>query len=208
MKNKVLWVHLLWPVVLVITACGTNTKLLKAWTDETYAGGPLRNVLIIGVSNDPGKRRNLEDAFTRALQQNKVGALSSLEIMPADVKITRETVESAISGRNIDAVLVTHLVRAEEKTFYSGPHPTEYRSKRAFQQNLWQHYDSVYDYTHDPSRYKERRSVVLESNIYDAETAKLVWSIQSETLDPKSATEVIQSLGLLIIESLKKEKFI
>ncbi len=208
MKQNALFANIVGLLALALTACSSDTKLLKAWSDDTYTRGPFRNVLIIGVSNEPSKRKMLEDAFAKAFKQKKVSALSSLVIMPADVKITKQTVESAISGRNIDVVLVTHLVRAEEKTFYSGPHPSTYRSERAFRQNLWQHYDSVYDYTQDPSLYKKKRSVVLESNIYDVKTAKPIWSIQSETLDPKSANEVIQSLGLLIIESLRKEKLI
>lgn len=208
MKQNILFANLVALIVLTLTACSTDTKLVKSWSDDTYTRGPLRNVLIIGVSNEPSKRRLLENAFTKAFKQNKVDALASLAIMPADVKIAKQTVQSAISGRNIDAVLVTRLVRVEDKTFYSGPHPTTYRSERQFRQDLWQHYDSVYDYAHDLSLHKKQRSVVLESNIYDAKTAKLIWSIQSETLDPKSPNEIIRSLGLLIIENLKKDKLI
>lgn len=208
MKQSILAANIVSLGLLALTACGTDTKLLKAWSDDTYARGPLRSVLIIGVSKEPSKRKMLEDSFTGAFKRNEVSALSSLAIMPADVKITKQTVESAISGRDVDAVLVTHLVRVEDKSFYTGPHPSTYRSEREFRQSLWQHYDSVYDYTHDPNLYKKQRSVVLESNIYDVKTAKLIWSIQSETLDPKSADEIIRSLGQLIIERLSKEKLI
>ena len=208
MKQNLLFANLVCLIVLALTACTTDTKLVKAWSDDTYTRGSLRSVLIIGVSDQPSKRRILENSFTKAFKQNRVDALSSLAIMAAETKITKQTVESAISDRNIDAVLVTHLVRVEDKTFYSGPHPSTYRSEREFRQNLWQHYDSVYDYAHDPSLYKKHRSVILETNLYDAKTAKLIWSIQSESLDPRSADEIVQSLGRLIVESLKKQKLI
>ena len=48
----------------------------------------------------------------------------------------------------------------------------------------------------------------LETNVYDVASGKLVWSMQSESVDPQSASQVIKDQIKLVIETLEKRSLL
>ena len=198
-------------MMLALAACNTTQiKLVQVRSDYGYSDGrgPFRSMLIIGVSEQSDERQLLESIFTKTLSSTGIQALSSLEIMSTGTEISEETVGAAIAGKNIDAVLVVRFVRLEEQKLYHGPDPTTYRSERELRRNLWDYYSMTYDYTSDESLHTEDLVAVLESSVYDAETAELIWAVQSHSINPKSLDAEFRSLSELITESLKSAKLI
>jgi hypothetical protein len=49
--------------------------------------------------------------------------------------------------------------------------------------------------------------VVLETNIYETENQKLIWSGVSETVDPDKASDVIRSFGNTLASKLNQEGY-
>ena len=49
--------------------------------------------------------------------------------------------------------------------------------------------------------------VVLETNIYDTNDEKLIWSGISETVDPDKASDVIKSFGSELVSRLRQEGY-
>ena len=56
-----------------------------------------------------------------------------------------------------------------------------------------------------PDRLVEDKTYVIETNLYDVATEKLLWTGISETLNPKSAVKGIDSVGELIVSTLRRE---
>ena len=211
MKRVTSYVGTIALILFALTACTTTqTKLVEVWSDDAYAVSrdPLRIMLIIGMTETLEDRRMVERIFADAFSKNGVEAVPSLEIMSADTEIIKQMVEGAIMGTDIEAVLVTRLVRLEETELYHGPHPTTYRSEKQFRETLWDYQAYSYDYASDPNLKTKNRVAVLESSLYDVNTARLIWSVQSQSIDPKSADTVIRSLSALVVDSLKKENLI
>ena len=46
--------------------------------------------------------------------------------------------------------------------------------------------------------------VKLETNLYDVASEELVWSMQSETIDPESANALVDSLAETVIGNLRR----
>ena len=90
---------------LVLSACATKRPVME-WQDEGFSTA-LDNILIIAAIERSTRRRVYEDEFVDALAALKVEATPSYELMTTSMTITRETVEAAIKGQDIDAVLVT-----------------------------------------------------------------------------------------------------
>jgi hypothetical protein len=187
--------------LLVSVSCSTTTKTAE-WIDQTYKGGPFRNVLIIGVSSDADVRRSYEDTFVSELQKRRIIAVPSYTIMAADTKITQESVRAAIKERDIDAVLITHLIKVEE----------EYRAKpfrrRGLYINYYGYYSRVYDCVNKPGQCEKHETVRLAIRLYDAKSEKMVWSMQSETVDAESDTSLINSTVMSVIKELDRKNLI
>ncbi len=48
----------------------------------------------------------------------------------------------------------------------------------------------------------------MEINLYDSATAALVWAAESETIEPENLKLVINDLVSILIEDLRKKKFL
>ena len=208
MKIIVLGLSLVVAVTLNIPL-QAETKLTQSWSDRSFINshGPFKNILVIGVPKEPDERRKLEKAFSEVLKKKGVNAIPSLEIMSPDTEVNKENVLAAVSDKDFDSVLLTRLYRVEEIDIVQISDPGTKRSQRDFALGLWADYRNAYDYALDAAK-KTQLRVVLENSIYDLNSAELVWTVQSHSMDPKSADDVIKSLSQVVSDSLKKEKLI
>ena len=87
-----------------IVSCSA-TRPTAEWRDEKYTGSAFNSILIIGISDEAIVRRMFEDTFVAELRKRNVEAVSGARLMPIDEKISRESVESAIEGKNINACI-------------------------------------------------------------------------------------------------------
>ena len=184
---------------LVITACA-NTKPVGEWSNEQFTG-KLNNILIIGVTSRSDRRRVFEDKFVEGLAALKVNATPSYKLMDSSLHLTRQVVENAIKGQDIGAVLITRLAGIKKKDVYRAPDNQD--------ENLsyFNYYDKSLHLANDG--YTEQfRVVALETNLYDTESADLVWSMQSETMDASQPRHVIEDQIKLTIDTLAKRGLI
>jgi hypothetical protein len=179
---------------LMLSACATKRPVME-WQDEGFTDA-LDNILIIAAIERSTRRRVYEDEFVEALAALNVDATPSYELMTTSMTISRETVAAAIKGQDIDAVLVTRLLGVKEEEVY---HPPTY----------YDHHSSYHRYyTHalksdNRAYYRRFKVLTLETNIYDATTKELVWSMQSESIEPSTPRNLIEEQIALTIQTLQ-----
>ena len=188
----------------VLTAC-TTTKKTAEWRDDTYTGGAFDNILVIGVAKENSVRRMFESNVVSALKARNVTAIPSFSIMATDEKISRESVKAAIAGKKVDAVLVTHLVGVDEQEVY---YPPTYTPTMGPGYGYYGYYSRVYDYVYEPGYYQKYKVVKIESNLYNVSTEKLVWSMQSETVDPNIEEQLVKDNIKIFMEGLARQGLI
>ena len=194
------------PVCLLFISCAA-TKLTHVWTDEAYRGAPFSNVLVIGVSDQERVRRSFEDKFVKQLKEIGIEAVASAAVIPSDKKLEKKAIASAVERSGVDAVLVTHLLGVDKKKIYHTP-STYYRPAPYYYGGYYGYYGNVYNYVHSPTYYTRHVMVRLETNLYEVDTEKLIWSGKSETWDPKSKTDMLASVIKVVIKKLQKDKLL
>jgi hypothetical protein len=110
-------------------------------------------------------------------------------------------VEVAIEGKDIDAVLVTRLLGVEQVEQY---HPPTYHG-------YYGSYDSYYRHSRansSPGYHSSYTLLKLETNLYDALTGKLVWSMQSESMDSPTPQDIIKGQVALTVKRLGERDLI
>jgi hypothetical protein len=188
-----------------ILSC-SNTKITSVWMDQKKSGTSYNDILVIGIAQEQHNRRLFEEQFTAQLDAAGVESEVSYKILPEGTVISRETVAAAIEGRNIDAVIVTHMVSVEEETVYR--QNMDYRPTYGYYNGLYNYYPHVNTYVQQPGYYTTHDVVKLETNLYEVESEELVWSAQSRSFAPESAKEVIDDLVKLVIKDLKEKGLI
>jgi len=174
--------------------------------DQEKSGSSFNDILVIGIAKEEHNRRLFEEQFTAQLNTAGVESEVSYKILPEGTVINRETVTAAIKGKNIDAVIVTHMVSVEEETVYR--QNMDYRPSYGYYNGMYNYYPHVNTYVHQPGYYTTHDVVKLETNLYEVKSEALVWSAQSRSFAPESAKEVIDELVKLVIKDLKEKGLI
>jgi hypothetical protein len=174
--------------LMLMTSCASTT-LYHVWKDETYRKS-LNNVLIIGAAPDPVRRRMFEREFTVALNSTGIHAVPGYIILPTEEMLERETVESKIKDRKIDTVLMTRLVA--KKTVLT-------------RVDDWHSY-----YIQNSQRVYEDEIINLETNIYDVDTGKLVWTASSETfhMEDTNITKEMRNFIKVVMKQLSEDNLL
>ncbi len=185
---------------VALAACAATQKTAE-WRDPSYAGQKFDDILVIGVANKGTVRRMFESNLVDALAQKKITAVPSFSIMAQDQKISEAAIKAAIAGKQIDAVLVTHLVGVEQKEVYR---PPMYSPGFGY----YGYYSSAYARVYEPGYYERYQVVKLETTLYDVKTEKPVWSMQSDTIDPEVDEKLIKSTINAVIKALSEQALI
>jgi hypothetical protein len=197
---------------LLVTACGsTYSSMTHSWVDPTHGKTPIKKVLVIGLAQNPSMRRLFETQMLGIFQKSGVEAVPSFDLLPnlgteGDEAAVRDLVRAAVIKSGADAVTVTRLVSAEtserwvEGSSYVVPEP--------YYGGFYHYYYNSYSVVNTPGYLVEDKTYVVETNLYDVTTEKLVWTGISETLNPESSAKGLDSLGRVIVSTLRKEGLI
>ena len=184
-----------------LMSCATTT-LNNVWKDKNYQGKP-HNIIIIMVTKSSVTRELVEGMFVAGLDARGNNAVASYRIIPLDQLPQRDIVESKIQGMGADAVLVSRLVDRKKMETYtprviSGFIPD-------FYYDWWGYYDYVIV---TPGYTDETQVIIAETNMYDIETEKLIWSARSETEVTEGDQQLIKTFVKVIIHKLASEGII
>ena len=191
---------------LIFTVSCANTKLTSTWMDEKKAGSTYNDILVIGIAEHEHNRRLFEEEFNKELNKMGIESEVSYSMLPQGTDINRDSVSAAIKDKNIDAVIVTHMIGVEEQTVYR--QSMNYMPTQGYYNGLYSYYPQVNAYVTQPGYYTTHDIVKLETNLYEVKTEELVWSAQSKSFAPESAKEVVDDLIKLVIKDLKSKGLI
>jgi hypothetical protein len=185
----------------------TTTTIPLAWKNPSYTGGSFKKLFVIGVGKDDSTRRLFEDTFATAIASEGAAAQASWGHLPQSEQLSKEEIRAAIEGGDFDGVLITRVLGVNQSQEYVPPSthtvPTGYYGR-----GYYGYYGTSYTIVHEPGYYKTNTTFRLETNLYSVATGDLVWSGQSDTLNPESIKGVIDSMTAAVAKKLKSEKLI
>ena len=196
---------------IVLSSCA-NTKFTKQWVDEDFNEEPYDDILVLVVADKMGNRQDAENYIVKKLGESGVNAMQSYDILPKTKTIDADTVDKAIDGLQLDAVIVMYATGITEEEYfiptrrfgvYSG-----YGYGHAHYGSFYNYYPHAVNYVYIPGYDNTHYVVALESSLFDLDTGKMVWSGQSNTFAPESVDDVIHNITVLTINELKKNKII
>jgi hypothetical protein len=188
-----------------LTSCG-GTNLSYVWKDPHYGGGYLRSVMVVGVSEDLARRRVFEEVFVREFEKRGVEAVASIKVLGPDTRLTRDTVKAAAARLRMDTVLATRLISAGNEAIDQPASISTMRSAQYGNVDLYFYsWDAQSAY---PGARGKQYVVRLETNVFDTDTEKLIWTASSQTVEPESIREIIDSLCENVMNRLREDKLL
>lgn len=176
----------------------THTEVTSSWKANSYKG-KFANLLVVSHAADPATREKVESIMVKDLERQGLQAVASSDIMPAGEKINKKTVGAAMSGKGFDGVLVLRLIDVNRSTIYIPPSEDS---------SLEDSFDEDAPIVFSPD-YVEHLSVIsIRTNLYDAASKRLVWSLQSKTENFGTLNDLVQSVSHTVIKNLRSRSLI
>jgi len=191
------WFYWFFPAIclLFLNTCAT-TQFNSVWKDKAYQGGPLKEVLIIGVAKKPAVRTYFEETFAQRLKIRGVDAIPSNIVLPGSEMLKKETIIRKVNELKIDSVLVTKLVDVKDVgTYETSPASVSGTGYYGY-------------YSRSYQTVSLGRNIVLITRIFDAKSEKLIWSALSETVLEGNPESVLDSFIPAIIQQMEEAKLI
>ncbi len=191
-------------LALMMTGCA-STQLSDIWRDRNWTGGPLRHVAIFALDRDVTARRIFEDRFAAKLEARGVVTERSYLLLPGDEKPNEKQVRDAVERSGADGALLTNLVGVSHRASVSPAYVAPYVSYGPFFPDFYGSWGVVY-----APGYLDTETVVrLSTRLYAADgDGRLLWSGDSETVNPGSVRDLAADVIGRVVEALAKDRLL
>ncbi|MGD1076665.1 MAG: hypothetical protein ABR903_11395 [Thermodesulfovibrionales bacterium] len=203
MKSKLGLLCCLSVISFGLMSCAPTVKLTTAWEDEALQGKKVEKIFVIGMLQDKAERELLENEFAEGLKARGNDAVASYPVLSFEKAADKETVKATAEVFNREVLLTTRQIEIKtvEREFttesyrpcvyqdWPGPPPCgmEYVPGTAVVKDMY---------------------LVLETDLYDARTEKLLWRGQAEVWLIENDLVLIKSYVEVMLNRLSQDKVI
>jgi hypothetical protein len=178
----------------VLSAACTATRITSIWKDPALGPFQFRRVVGIAMSQDTALRRLAEDEFVRAV--GAPTAVAGYSIVPDDEMQNKDQVRARIEAAGVDGAVVFRVVGVENQERWVPP---------TYYGDAWGYWGFAAPMVYQPGYLTTDRIVQVETNAYQVQNARLVWSARSETIDPKDAQQTIDEVVDATVKSMRED---
>lgn len=190
---------------ITVGGCGPATTLQGSWKDPSFAGPPLKNVLMIAAVADPANRRLGEDIIVGDLKAKGVTATASYTLFP-DAIPTVDQLKEVVPKNGYDGVIVARLTSKEKQEYYVPPTVTTVGMPGYGYGGYYGWYGGVYSSYVSPGYVGTETHVIVDTSVWateGGEKGKMIWTGTTDSVDPKSAQSITQQISGVILPKLK-----
>jgi hypothetical protein len=195
--------------MMLAAACTRPTTVDAQWAQGVARDQTFGKVLLVGVTPNYSTRCR----FERMLQESLGPAsMTSCSRMSSKDPLTREAIVALVSESGADAVLSTRLVDGHAKL--AAGNTDEARGENYYKPTGYG-YDPYYgpygvpvvygDFVSEAPALTLRRTVVISSNLYEARTAAVVYTLDTVAHDKESQFEVIDEVTTVLAKQMRRD---
>jgi hypothetical protein len=201
-------------IVIVLGASallfGKSIKLVMSWRNPNYSQSKtFHRVLALGLSNKTEIRADFEDALGAELASAGYEAVpgNTILLRPVGTQLDLNYLKEQIRANQIDAVVVSRLIKVEDTTTYVPGVP--YIVPFPYYNTFYGYYGTLYPVVYSPGYLQQEKKVRVETNLYyvtSASDGQLVWTGITDTFNPSNVHKAIKGLVNLVVTKMRKEE--
>jgi hypothetical protein len=188
--------------LIVLSSC-SNSKITSSWKGGNATSlAPGNKILVLGIirEKDIRLRMQMEGFMVDALKAEGYNAVSAYTLYGPKMFSNKdeEAVLSQLRNSSIDEVFtITLLDKARERNFQ----PAAMYPYSPF----WGYYNYWYGRMYNPGYISIDTHFFWESNLYDVNSKKLLYSVQSRSTNPSSAGSMGKDYSRTVVKNMIKE---
>ncbi len=180
----------------LLPACVT-TKPVAEWRDPKMKE-PLRRVAVAFVSEDPARRRIVEDGIVSRLPPGS--AIASYAFMPAGSERDVEAVKRLLAEQKADGALVVKVAGFDRTERLTAAAPQVVPA--------YSYWGMAYTAVYYPTTVEMDTNVYVDSRLFALTSEQLVWALTVESQNPDSPYQARTEVTSVITQQLVASKVI
>jgi len=189
-------------VALGLLSC-SSTQMVNQWSNPAYTSPSFKKVMVIAVTKQNAIRRTFEDEFAAQLKTRGINAVPSYLYISQDDPVREAVLKQAIKEAGADGVLITRLVRVQQKTEiapgYYAPDPA--MAVHPLYTTAWNDY-------YEPPLVYHSEIYTCETSLYDTIKNRVVWKGTAQTETTGNISQEIKNYAEVIINAMEEKKLI
>ncbi len=190
-------------LISFLLSCNSS-KITTSWKDENAIARKFNKIMVIGIIREADRsiQEKMENHIVGDLKDAGYNAFSSLQEYGPNAYKQGDTAAAIVKLKNsgVDAVLTIVLLDKEKERQYIPPTYT-YRSG-----GFWGYRERLYNRIYEPGYYVTNTKYFWESNLYDMNTQKLLYSVQTQTFNPTDTESLGHDYGKIIVKNMIKQR--
>lgn len=195
----------------MIVSCSPISRITGSWVEPSAKGKLLsgKTIFIASLTRNIKVRTELENGFTQLVAVKNIKTVKGSDYFNPEFykKIPAEkALQTQIKNSGADYVLTISLINKNSETRYVpgtrgyAPYP-----RFGWYGGFYSYYNYWYPMFYEPGYYVTDRTYFMETNLYDLDGNKLIWSAQSETVNPGSIDNFVNTYPKVLVDQLVKD---
>lgn len=181
--------------VLALCAGCQSTFIRSAWFDTSFAGPPMRKIVVVGDVGSTASSRLVEDAFAERLRAAGVDAIPG-HSLAIDMDTGDTPFVTAVTGTGAQGLLLVRLLGVDTRTRVT---TTMAPGGMAWGRGPWG--TSTWQ-TVPVTQVSQHDLATVDTKLFDVRTRAVVWAATTETFNPRSVAQEVPSFATLIVGAL------
>ena len=195
------------PLVLVLSACATRTEMVNMWVDPENPPVPLERVLVFALVEDLEPRREWEEGFAAALEQNHVRATPSYAVAPY-LSPDSLDIADACARAGCEGFMVILRHEPAMRTIYVPGYTTivvrEADDYRLYCQSLQEQRRWIVTETVHPGWTHDELVQRCDVDVWMLEGEQVVWQGTTDVIDPISDQHAAERISDTVVFELSR----
>jgi hypothetical protein len=194
-------------VTLLFGASCPTSKITSSWHANNLPAQKFKKIMVLGLILDADRatQQKMEDHLAGDLRDLGYNAVSSLQEYGPKVfdKMDEAAAVSKLKNSGIDAVLTIVLLDKQKERKYV-PGNIFYSPYGYYYNHFWGYRNTLYRRIYEPGYYVTDTKYFWESNLYEMETQKLIYSVQTQSFDQANSESMGHEYGKMILKDMLK----
>lgn len=207
--NRLLSALLLLFITTGFYGCASSAEIVGTWKNEDVVPQTYNRIVVAAMTDNMQVRQTLERQLVQELEKKGLQAVPSMAILPAGDLQDAESVLQKVQGEGYGGIMTVAVVEEKTDVQYV-PSTTPYApvSRFGWYNTFGGYYNYWYPTLYEPGYYERNKVYFLETNLYDTNTERLVWSAQTRTYDPATLETMADNYAQATISKMKEQNII
>jgi len=206
MKSRLFFLAL---TFLFLVSCESTQQITGSYVNkEAVPDKAFKKVFLMVMAHEDAPRAVVENQLADAAATQGIEVVKSSNVFPIGFltgKPGKDVFAEEIRKHGCDAVFTVTLLHEQTQDRYvPGSRGAPYVNY-PFYGTYYSYYDYRYSNVYNPGYYTTDQTYFIEGNLYDLNTEKLIWSLQSKSYDPGTITAFAKTYADMVVYQLNKE---